>query len=88
MKTWERFSLFCNAERNARYRASLPVVEVDRREEWAAKYLGYWMDFFHPLWRTVDLFTDCYGEVVPVELLIKNMAFFKLPYSGQDIYIP
>lgn len=80
MKPWERFSLFCNAERNGRYRASLPVVEVDRREEWAFRALDYWIrKAYGPDWRKqIPSSFHC----VAIAIVASN----KLPQSGGMYY--
>ena len=80
MKPWERFSLFCNAERNGRYRASLPVVEVDRREQWVFKALDRKLRRAHgDDWATACS-ASCRDE------MIANVARVYLPQSGGMYY--
>lgn len=83
----ERLAVFCNAERNARERAEKAVVEVDRREEWAGKYLAHWMEkFYGEDWEQFKTHEDGCGDRIATEKILANMARYLLPQSGQAWY--
>jgi len=89
MKTWNRFFLFNHAERNARYRASLPFVEVDRRKEWVSKMIDR---LYEQASRSVDVGYNLYvnnklqpkpdSRKAQIEQLMIQMIGVELPQSG------
>lgn len=78
---WHRLALFASAEREGRYRASFPVVEVDRREEWVFRYMEWAMGRMYGAdWRAVFLPEQADG-------LVGDVARSLLPCSGEMYYL-